>query len=355
MSNKSDLDLFYRSRNIEELLKKIPSYTHNKWLKKSLKSLAKLVKRGKIDRLEWKILTGTLKDLEKGFRLFSNYRNTRKITIFGSARTTCDTPEYDLALKFAQKVSQEGFMVLTGAGGGIMEAGNKGAGTDNSFGLNVKLPFEQSANNYIENDHKLINFKYFFTRKLFFLKETDAIALFPGGFGTQDEAFETLTLCQTGRQPPIPLILIDKPGGNYWQNWQQYIIENLVSEGYINPEDKEIYTITDNVDTAYEIISKFYRVYHSSLYRKDFFVMRLNCQLKDEQINILNDKFSDILTQGKITKIESTDSQSSGTIDDLPSIGFYFNERKFSRIYQMINIINSFELDTFACHQPYIR
>lgn len=355
MSNKSNLDLFYRSRHIESLLKELPHYDHNIWLKKSLKSLAKLVKRGKIDRLEWKILSGALKDLEKGFRLFSNYRHTRKVTIFGSARTPVDAPEYHLALQFAQKVTQEGFMVLTGAGGGIMEAGNKGAGTENSFGLNVKLPFEQSANDYIENDHKLINFKYFFTRKLFFLKETDAIALFPGGFGTQDEAFETLTLCQTGRQPPIPLILIDKPGGTYWQHWQKYIIDNLVAEGYINPPDTQIYTITDNIDTAYEVISKFYRVYHSSFYRKDFFVMRLNCKLKDEQIEILNDKFSNILVKGKITKIESPDSENKETIDDLPSIGFYYDERKFSRIYQMINVINNFELDSLICYQPYIR
>ncbi|MBF2058521.1 MAG: LOG family protein [Cyanobacterium sp. T60_A2020_053] len=360
MSKKLDLNSFYRSSYLDNLLTNLPPYSHNKWLKKSLKSLAKIVKKNQIDRLEWKILVSTLKDLEKGFRVFANYRHTRKVTVFGSARTPCDAPEYGLAVEFAKKISQLGFMVLTGAGGGIMEAGNKGAGTDNSFGLNVKLPFEQSANDFIENDHKLVKFKYFFTRKLFFLKETDAIALFPGGFGTQDEAFETITLCQTGRQPPIPLILIDKPDGNYWHNWHNYLCENLVAEGYINPEDTEIYTITDTVEGACKIITDFYRVYHSSMYVKDFFLMRLNCQLKDEQIELLNDKFSDILTKGKIISVDSNTINSELSHDpyllnDLPCIGFYFNERKFSRIYQMIKMINSFDADTFVCHQPSIR
>jgi predicted Rossmann-fold nucleotide-binding protein len=236
-----------------------------------------------------------------------------------------------------------------------MEAGNKGAGAEHSFGLNVKLPFEQSANDFIKNDHKLINFKYFFTRKLFFLKETDAIALFPGGFGTQDEAFETLTLCQTGKQPPVPLILIDKPGGNYWHNWHNYICNNLLAEGYINIEDTEIYTITDNIETACEVITDFYKAYHSSLYLKDYFLIRLNCELKNEQIEELNDKFSDLLSEGKITKVTNSKHSGNDTIDDLPCIGFHFNERKFSRLYQMIKMINSYHFDTFACDQPAIR
>ncbi len=355
LSKKFDGQLFYSTSNIEKLLKKLPPYSHNKWLKQSLQSLAKIVKKDEINSLEWKILKSTLKDLEKGFRVFSDYRDTRKITIFGSARTSSNTPEYNLALEFAQKVCELGFMVLTGAGGGIMEAGNKGAGSDNSFGLNVKLPFEQSANDFIENDHKLIRFKYFFTRKLFFLKETDAIALFPGGFGTQDEAFETITLCQTGRQPLIPLILIDKPGGNYWHNWHNYICNNLLAEGYINIEDTEIYTITDNIETACQIITNFYKVYHSSLYIKNFFIIRLNCELKDKQIEELNYKFSDLLSQGKITKVTNSIPLGNDTIDELPCIGFHFNQRKFSRLYQMINMINSYDLDTFPSCPPAIR
>jgi len=280
---------------IKNIVNNLPTTKKGKWLKKSLKTLIRIVEKKELDRLEWKILTGTLKDLEKGFKTFSDYRNKRKITVFGSARTPIDSPEYILAREFSQAISELGFMVLTGSGGGIMEAGNEGATAENSFGLNIKLPFEQTANKFIINDPKLINFKYFFTRKLFFLKESDAIALFPGGFGTQDEVFETITLCQTGKQPLIPLVLIDKPGGKYWQNWHNYLVENLLGEGYIQEDDIKMYQITDNVESACKIVTDFYRVYHSSRYIQDLFMIRLNYDLTNDQIAQLNDKFADIL------------------------------------------------------------
>jgi uncharacterized protein (TIGR00730 family) len=345
---------FYQAKNIQRLLNKLPNYDGNKWLKRSLKTLAKIVKKNKIDTLEWKILTATLKDLEKGFRVFSNYTHYRKITIFGSARTSADALEYKLARDFAQEITKLGFMVLTGAGGGIMAAGNEGATAEKSFGLNVKLPFEQSANSFIENDPKLIRFKYFFTRKLFFLKESDGIVLFPGGFGTQDEAFETITLCQTGRQPPIPLVLMDKPDGNYWKSWHDYICDHLLENGYIQPEDTEIYTITDNVDTACKVIQEFYRVYHSCRYVKDLFVMRLNYDLIATQIEQLNDKFSDILMAGKIEKIPTSGKEKAETAL-LPSIGFYLQPRKFSRLYQMINFINTLPCEDSTYCSPQYR
>lgn len=350
----TDKNYFYQPKNLQRLLNKLPNYDGNKWLKRSLKTLAKIVKKDKIDSLEWKILTATLKDLEKGFRIFSDYSHYRKITIFGSARTSVNTLEYNIAKDFAQEVTELGFMVLTGAGGGIMAAGNEGATAENSFGLNIKLPFEQNPNSFIENDPKLINFKYFFTRKLFFLKESDAIALFPGGFGTQDEAFETITLCQTGRQPPIPLVLIDKPGGNYWQSWHNYICDHLLEGGYIQPEDTQLYTITDNVDTACKIIQEFYRVYHSCRYVKDLFVMRLNYDLTATQIEELNEKFSDILMTGKIEKITISEKEKVQT-PHLPSIGFYLQPRKFSRLYQMINLINTFPCEDSPYCPPQYR
>ncbi len=336
------------------ILNQLPENNHHKWLKKSLQTINKLVKKNKIDSLEGKILTSTLKDLEKGFDIFANYRYIRKITIFGSSRAKVDSEEYQLAVEFAQQLTALGFMVLTGAGGGIMAAGNQGAGRENSFGLNIKLPFEQNANQYIANDPKLINFRYFFTRKLFFLKESDAITLFPGGFGTQDEAFETMTLCQTGRQPLIPLILIDKPNGNYWHNWHNYLQENVLSRGYINPEDLQIYTITDNPVTACEIITKFYRVYHSSRYVKDLFVMRLNYDLTNEQLGELNEKFNDILIKEKIEKIKPL-NQEKGEYHNLPRIGFYFDQRKFTRLYQMINLINQFSTEVCPYCEPQER
>ena len=196
-----------------------------------------------IDRLDWKILSASLADMERGLKLFHTYRHVRKITIFGSARTPSDSPEYQMAANFARYVTNLGFMVMTGGGGGIMQAGNEGAGRENSFGLNIQLPFEQEANPFIQGDSKLINFKYFFTRKLFLLKESDAIALFPGGFGTQDEAFECMTLSQTGKFGPVPLVLIDPPGGDYWQAWSNYIHEHLLQKGLISPEDPSLYTV----------------------------------------------------------------------------------------------------------------
>ncbi|MBL1208336.1 LOG family protein [Geminocystis sp. GBBB08] len=350
----SDKTYLYQPKNLQRLLNKLPDYENNKWLKRSLKILAKIVKKNQVDSLEWKILTATLKDLEKGFRVFSDYRQCRKITIFGSARTPVDTLEYKLAKDFAQKVTELGFMVLTGAGGGIMAAGNQGATSKKSFGLNIKLPFEQNANSFIKNDPKLISFKYFFTRKLFFLKESDAIVLFPGGFGTQDEAFETITLCQTGRQPPIPLILIDKPEGNYWKSWHNYICDHLLENGYIQPEDTQIYTITDNVESACKAIQEFYRVYHSCRYLKDLFVMRLNYDLTPLEIEQLNEKFSDILIKGKIEKLPTPQKQKAET-DYLPGISFYLQSRKFSRLYSMINVINTFPCQDSPYCQPQYR
>lgn len=338
---------------IQNLVDNLPNIKKSKWLKKSFKTLIRIVEKKELDRLEWKILTGTLKDLEKGFKTFSNYRNKRKITVFGSARTPIDSPEYILARDFSQAISQLGFMVLTGSGGGIMMAGNEGATAANSFGLNIKLPFEQTANKFILNDPKLINFKYFFTRKLFFLKESDAIALFPGGFGTQDEAFETVTLCQTGRQPLIPLVLIDKPGGKYWHNWHHYLLENLLAQGYIDEDDTKMYQITDNVQSACKIITDFYRVYHSSRYVKDLFVIRLNYDLTDSQIAQLNEQFADILLSGKIERRIPPPSEKDHL--KLPQIAFHLQGRKFSRLYQMINLINTFPCQTSPYCLPQYR
>lgn len=340
--------------NLQDILSSLPDYSGNKWLTRSLKTLAKIVKKDEIDSLEWKILSATLKDLEKGFRVFSAYRNSRKVTIFGSARTSIESPEYQLAKAFAQEITTLGFMVLTGAGGGIMAAGNEGATADNSFGLNVKLPFEQTPNSFIKNDPKLIKFKYFFTRKLFFLKESDAIVLFPGGFGTQDEVFETITLCQTGKQPPIPLVLIDKPEGNYWHSWHNYICEHLLADGYIQPEDTQIYTITDNFTKACEIIQQFYRVYHSCRYVKDLFVIKLNYDLTTTQLEQLNSEFQDILIKGKIELIPTPKKTKQENIS-FPQIGLYLQPRKFSRLYQMINLINTFPCENSPYCSPQYR
>jgi uncharacterized protein (TIGR00730 family) len=290
--------------------------------------------------LDWKILSGALTDLEKGFKVFHPYRHVRKITIFGSARIARDHPEYQLAVDFARCVTQLGFMVLTGAGGGIMQAGNEGAGRENSFGLNIRLPFEQQTNPFIAGDTKQISFRYFFTRKLFFLRESDAIALFPGGFGTQDEAFETITLCQTGKYGPAPLVLIDQPGGDYWQEWDDHLYRHLVQRGFVNPEDRKLYTLTDDLTVACDAIKNFYRVYHSSRYVGQRFVMRLNLELSDETIEQLNQDFKDILLEGQIAKSRVLPEEIGDETEGLPRLVFHFNQKSQGRLYELIHTIN---------------
>lgn len=334
-----------------ELIDRLPDIEHGNSIARALATLVRMANTD-LERLDWKILTASCEDLENGFKKFYPYRHIRKIAIFGGSRISVNSLTYRLAVDFARCVSQLGFMVITGAGGGIMQAANEGAGREHSFGLNIQLPFEQQANPFIFGDDKLINFKYFFTRKLFFLRESDAIALFPGGFGTQDEAFETLTLCQTGKYGPAPLVLIDEPGGNYWRSWNEHISNYLVKKGLISPEDTNLYAITDRVDLACGIIRDFYRVYHSSRYVGKQFVMRLNYELSDEQVEGLNQKFSDILVAGRIEKSQMLPQEKDKETADLPRLVFYFNQRDFGKLYQLIGRINQLETKSPPEHYP---
>ena len=353
------MDSFAREENldgqIQKLLGNISNHPQGKLIQRSLEVLLRIANKD-TERLNWKILTASLQDLEQGFKKFYPYRHTRKIAIFGSARTSPQQAEYQSALNFARCMTKAGFMVITGAGGGIMQAGNEGAGRDNSFGLNIRLPFEQGANSAIKGDDKLIDFKYFFTRKLFFLKESDAIALFPGGFGTQDEAFETLTLCQTGKYGPVPLVLIDKPGGDYWHSWNDYICSQLKAKGLISQEDPSLYTVTDDLDVACQTIKDFYRVYHSSRYVGKLFVIRLKLELTDDAVAQLNQEFSDILSQGKIEKSAALPEEQKDTeTSELPRLTLYFNQKSLGRLYQLINKINRLGDACDATEHPEIK
>ncbi|MEH2463115.1 LOG family protein [Nostoc sp.] len=325
--------------DIAELIARLPTLKNRQLIQQALATIVRLADT-EIERLDWKILSAALVDMERGFQLFYNYRHVRKITVFGSARLAPDTPEYQMALKFARAVSQLGFMVMTGGGGGIMQAGHEGAGRENSFGLNIQLPFEQLANPFIEGDPKLINFKYFFTRKLFLLKESDAIALFPGGFGTQDEAFECMTLTQNGKFGPVPLVLIDRPGGDYWWSWSEYIDKQLVQNGLVSPEDPSLYTVTDNLDVACDVITRFYQVYHSCRYVGNKLVIRLKTDISDAQVEQLNANFSQIIVQGRIEKSQALPQEAQDETVGLPRLILYFNQRDLGRLYQMIATIN---------------
>src|SRR3954447_9078271 len=222
-----------------------------------------------------KVIQTAMRELRYAFRLFAPYAQSRKVTIFGSARTQPTKLEYQQAAEFGRKIADAGFMVITGAGGGIMQAGHEGAGLEKRFGANIRLPWEQSANPVISQDKKLITFKYFFTRKLTFIRHSDAIVLFPGGFGTLDEGYEALTLMQTGKSRLMPLVLMDRPGGTYWKTWDKNVREHLLREQLISPDDLHLYQIADNAKHAVRIITRFYRNFHSSRFVKDQLVLRL--------------------------------------------------------------------------------
>ncbi|MBO9998297.1 MAG: LOG family protein [Cyanobacteria bacterium SID2] len=339
------------SLEISELIDRLPTLEHWKWIGRSLSSLVQIASKD-TDRLDWKILSYALQDMERGLEMFHAYRHVRKVSIFGSARTPCDRPEYQMAREFARRLVDYGFMVITGAGGGIMQAGNEGASADKSFGLNIQLPFEQESNPYIAGDPKLIDFKYFFTRKLFFLKESDAIALFPGGFGTMDEAFETITLSQTGKYGPAPLVLIDRPGGDYWYGWQDYLKNCLLKNETISEEDLSLYSIVDDVEDACNTIRNFYRVYHSSRYVEDRFVIRLKCPLPEMTIEQLNDEFSDILKKGRIESSSALPKEIGDETESLPRLVMYFNQHNFGRLHQMIWRLNELGCHTLEADHP---
>src|SRR3989441_7573009 len=258
------------------------------------------------DRGDVRVIQTALRELRYAFKLFAPYAATRKVTIFGSARTLPKKTEYKQAVEFARKISAAGFMIITGAGPGIMQAGHEGAGPERSFGANIRLPWEQAANPIIQSNKKLITFKYFFTRKLIFIRHSDAIALFPGGFGTMDEGYEAITLMQTGKSQLMPLVLIDRPGGVYWKTWDKHVREHLLRDQLVSPDDLNLYQITDDSDQAVKIITRFYRNFHSSRFVKDLFVIRLNHPPTDSAIKAMNEDFADIVIGPEIKRIDPT-------------------------------------------------
>ncbi|MBI3609871.1 MAG: TIGR00730 family Rossman fold protein [Nitrospirae bacterium] len=294
------------------------------------------------DRGDVKILNAALRELRFAFKLFSGYRHIRKVTVFGSARTAETDPVYKQTANFARKIVRHGYMVITGAGDGIMKGAQQGAGRNMSFGVNIQLPFEQLPNVYIENDPKLVTFKYFFTRKLIFVKETDAIALFPGGFGTLDEMFESLTLMQTGKSDIMPVVLINAPGDAYWQDWRRYLEKNLLKRGLIASGDMHFIKITDNVDVAVNEITGFYRNYHSSRYVGDRLILRLQRPISDALLAKLNDEFKDILAKGRIERCPVLREESDEPdLTHLPRLALRFSRKDFSRLRQLIDALNT--------------
>ena len=286
-----------------------------------------------------KIASRALKEMRYGFKVFAPYREVPKVTVFGSARTPSEHPVSTQACGFGKRMTDAGWMVITGAGSGVMGAAQEGAGRERSFGLNIRLPTEQEANPWIAADPKLISFKYFFTRKLFLVREAHAMAFFPGGFGTCDEVFEALTLTQTGKQPVLPLVLVDEPGGTYWKSFAEFIRGEMADKGMISPEDAGLVRITDDVDEAAAEISDFYRVYHSQRYVGDSLVIRIRLALSAGTLADLNARFADIL-DGPAEQTTGPLKAENGELPDLPRLILPFNRTSFSRLRQLVDYLN---------------
>jgi uncharacterized protein (TIGR00730 family) len=297
-------------------------------------------------RGDLKILSRTLRELRYAFKVFSPYRRRRKVSVFGSARTQPDQAAYHQAVAFGRAMAAHEWLVLTGAASGIMEAGHVGAGRENSMGLNIMLPFEQSSNPVIAGDPKLVHMKYFFTRKLMFVKECDAVCLLPGGFGTLDEGLEVLTLLQTGKRDLAPVVCLDEPGGAFWQDFHAFVQRQLLDGGMISPEDLSLYKVTDSVDEAVGEILRFFRVYHSMRYVKNKLVLRLHQKPSDELLAAINERYADILSEGQF-KVSGPLSaeKDEPELAHLHRLVFRFNRRNLGRLRQLIDGLNDERID----------
>ena len=292
-------------------------------------------------RADLKLLSRALKELRHAFRFFDGLRGRSKVTVFGSARLPAGTPACRQAESFGRAMARSGWFVVTGAGEGIMEAAHIGAGREHSIGVNILLPFEQPDNTVMEGNPLLIHTKYFFTRKLLFLKESSGVVLFPGGFGTMDEAFEVLTLLQTGKTHPFPVVLVDEPGGIYWATWRRFLEENFLKTGMISAEDFSLFRITSSVEEAVREIHGYYRVFHSTRYVGRDLVIRIRERLAPEALAALNRDFPDLVAVGSISQKEALPEEADEPeVADLPRIVFRFNSRSHGRLRQLIDHLN---------------
>lgn len=309
------------------------------FLARALMSFLKL-ETDPADRGDVKILSRSMREMRYAFSVLRRYRDVRKVSVFGSARTQPGHPCYAAARDLGRRMAENDWMVITGAGGGIMAAGHEGAGQDHSIGLAIRLPFEQSTNDVIEGDPKLIVFRHFFTRKLFFMKDAHALCLMPGGFGTHDEGFECLTLIQTGKAPTMPIVMLDQPGGDYWQRWREFVQAGLADHGYIGKEDFSLFKITDSVDEAVDEILGFYRRYHSSRYVDDDWIVRLSQPVDDSAVAALNERFGDILT-GPIRRSGALEAEADEpALAAMPRLIVPFDRHGFARQRMLVDAIN---------------
>ncbi len=289
-----------------------------------------------------KLMNSTLKEMRFTAKVFDSYRGVKKVTVFGSARTQPHEPVYRMAQHLGEKLTEACYMVITGGGPGIMQAVNEGAGPEHSFGINIRLPFEQKSNHILQGSPRSMVYKYFFNRKVAFLKEADAVTLFPGGFGTLDEAMETLTLVQTGKQVPFPIVLVDEPGGTYWSRWIDFFEKELLAQGYISATDFNIFERVDSVEHVMAIIDRFYNRYHSMRHVGERLVIRLTSSIREQDVADLKARFSDILAPPNNFFLSGPTKEEADepAIAHLPRLILDFNQKDFGRLRSLINAIN---------------
>ncbi len=332
-----------------KLLVKKWGYDHSPELIEEMLGTVLKMAQDRMSVADLKMYNRSLKELREGARLFARYTQFRKVSVFGSARTSPEAPEFQAAARFSHMMTEHGYMIITGGGDGIMGAAQQGAGRDQSFGLNIRLPFEQGANVTIEGDPKLVNFNYFFTRKLNFMKESHAIALFPGGFGTMDEGFEALTLLQTGKAKMIPLVLVDQPQGHYWETWYDFMRGHLLKLGLISEDDFSLFRVTNSLDEAVSEITNFYKIYQSSRYVGEQMIIRLSRRLTRPAIDGLNDRFGDILRKGRFFQGAALrQERNEPELAHLPRLIFTPHRRNFGRMRLLIDAINGSEIEPGA-------
>ena len=311
-----------------------------------IKESADKLARDGSSRGDLKIVSRALRELRSAFKVFSPYRNQRKVSVFGSARTSQEDPRYQQAVELGRLMAKNDWLVLTGAASGIMEAGHQGAGRSHSMGLNIMLPFEQDANPVIAGDPKLVHMKYFFTRKLMFVKECDAVVCCPGGFGTLDEALEVLTLLQTGKREMVPVVFLDVPGKNYWKVFHDFIVDHLLTDGMISENDLSLFKLTDNAQEAVDEILQFFRVYHSMRFVKQQLVLRLQSAPSEQLLADINQNFSDILVDGEFISCAALpEEKDQPDLADMPRLAFHFDRRSHGRLREMIDCLNRGSID----------
>ncbi len=341
MANRHVLTLSSLEEKILDWLKKETGSANEDLMVELVQTLLKL-DRDKTSRGDIKILSRSLKELRYAFKVFAPYRLVRKVSMYGSTRVAEDNPYYQMAVGLGRRLGEKGYMVITGAGTGIMQGGHEGAGREHSFGVNIQLPFAQKANRFIQNDRKLMTFHFFFTRKVIFVKETDGAVFFPGGFGTHDEAMEALTLAQTGKSQIVPILFIDVPGQGYWREWEEFIRKRLLRQGYISDHDMRLYKIVEDLDSAIDEFRTFYSNYHSYRFVNRNLVMRLTHPPSEELIENLNLDFKDILTKGRIRSTVSLreEADDSETLH-LPRLLIPFNRNDYGRLRELIDRVNT--------------